>query len=292
MQYERTLQEVITLAQLEPSIKDIYVEGSSDRQVLKWYNSRINEKLAIVKTIDSIHITDDEVKKYGFANAKNNKAKIITLAKALEEYDNGINCILCIADKDLDHFRNRLVYGSNIIYYDWTSLEMVFFNSSCMDKFITLAYPKIGMPGKELLTAMTPVLKSVYAIRIVMDEESIQTKLLWRRLLALEEDNQISFDITDAVKRTINKVGRARDRDYILSKCKDINFDCDDRDCIRGHDFTDLLTWITSKYYKEINKDDREIIEKIIISSIEVDLLATGAPSFFNAYNLWLNNHN
>ena len=53
---QRTLEEILTLYNLEPSLADIYVEGDTDKAIISWFLSRLSKSHVRVYTIDIIDI--------------------------------------------------------------------------------------------------------------------------------------------------------------------------------------------------------------------------------------------
>jgi hypothetical protein len=52
----RTLEELVTRYQLEPGLRDIYVEGKTDKILLEWFLEQRGVKSFAVYEIDTVEI--------------------------------------------------------------------------------------------------------------------------------------------------------------------------------------------------------------------------------------------
>ncbi len=82
MDYKKTLDEIITLYQLEPSLTDIYVEGILDKGIILWFLNKTSKLHVNVYTIDLIEIPLTTITKYNL-NVDSNRSKLIILASEL-----------------------------------------------------------------------------------------------------------------------------------------------------------------------------------------------------------------
>lgn len=64
----RELSEIITRYQLEPELRgDIYVEGPSDKRLLKWIFSCFGSPDVVVYEVDTVNIPLSTLEKHGLS---------------------------------------------------------------------------------------------------------------------------------------------------------------------------------------------------------------------------------
>jgi hypothetical protein len=54
--YRRTIEEIIVRYELEPSLRDIYVEGLEDKSLIEWFLSQHGQTNCAIYDVDTIEI--------------------------------------------------------------------------------------------------------------------------------------------------------------------------------------------------------------------------------------------
>ena len=135
---KRTVEEIISICKLEPSTKNIYVEGISDKLVID--NFLKKQKINDISVFDIDCIDFREV----FAKMSpsdlnilkdSNKEKVAFLALKVEKEAG--NChFLGIIDRDLDFVNNHIKSGKYLSYTDYNSMEMYLFSYDNIDALL------------------------------------------------------------------------------------------------------------------------------------------------------------
>lgn len=136
----RKYSEILAMAEFEPELKSIYVEGDSDYYFISNFFEYINKTDIVVYTIDDVDFSeiyagkdDDFIKKY----KTNNKERVILLAQTLEkDVNNPTLPILCIVDVDWDIVLGNVRSGCFLSYTDYNSMDMYLFDYEVVEKFL------------------------------------------------------------------------------------------------------------------------------------------------------------
>lgn len=242
----RTIDELIARYELEPNLNDVYVEGEFDIDI---FHSTIDARECNLRiySIDSVDVPCKILQKHALTDG--NKQRVIALAKELEQCLVGEFDYLCLTDKDLDYWFGKLEVIRNHKWTQYTSLEMHFFEKSYMQHFLTVvARVKINN-FNGFYEQIASILRWKYAFRCVDHEMDLCLRWIPIDKCVKKHGGDIVFDFDEYIKRTLNKSGKM---DYIDKVNKGINqwldkFEKDDRQCIRGHDFVEIMKWAISK---------------------------------------------
>ena len=95
----REIGELVQRYTLEPTLKDVFVEGVLDASVLHWYLRESGKSEVIVYEISTVNVPSAILAKHGLTSGE--KQRVLALAKELLIYL--VNCpVLCVVDADLD----------------------------------------------------------------------------------------------------------------------------------------------------------------------------------------------
>ena len=127
MEERRTIDELLTRYEFEPSLRDIYVEGIEDKIVIEEVLLENNIKDVSVFDISSINIENDKEIKNG------NKGRVIELASILDEKLKNTN-ITCIIDSDFDILTGDQYSSPVLLTTDFSCMEMYFFDEQIIEQ--------------------------------------------------------------------------------------------------------------------------------------------------------------
>jgi hypothetical protein len=255
------IESLIMRYQLEPELKDIYVEGEFDREIIQSLTS--HDKDIIVYSIDSVNVPADALAKRKMSSG--NKQRVITLAEELSVVESKCE-YRCLVDQDLDHWLNRITTIKNLSWTEYTSLELYFYSEEFIsDILIKAARCKLNN-WDEFYHSFTKTLLSLYAIRLTESEMSLNAK--WfepDKELSIHND-VITFDEETYIKKILISNKKSQLSANFIQKFnvwKKTN--CDPRLFIRGHDFTYMLQWAV-KHCKGIkNFQDEKAISRLFV---------------------------
>lgn len=138
-----TFDEVLARYEYEPGLKDLFVEGVSDKYLIEDFLSAKGVYDISVFEIDSVDFEEvykgmdpEEAKKLH----DNNKNRVSYLSKELDRQygDKGLK-VLCIIDVDEDFTFGRDLSNSVAAYTDYNSIDMYLFTESTIGDFLKKA---------------------------------------------------------------------------------------------------------------------------------------------------------
>jgi hypothetical protein len=255
------IDSLIARYELEPELKDIFVEGDFDREIIELLNKR--NKDIVVYTIDSVNVPIDMLIDNELTSG--NKQRVIALANRLSELDGNLN-YKCLVDKDFDHWLDKIINIKNLSWTEYTSLEMYFYSESFIDDVLVKA-AKCKIPNPEAFyNSLTETLRLMYAIKLTSNQMSI--KLKWpscdKHMIA--QIDSINFSYETYIRNTLETSGNAkRIKEFMANFELWIGTSCDPKLFIRGHDFISLLQWCVKKYKGIKNFQDDIPISRLFV---------------------------
>lgn len=243
MEIRRRLDEVLARYVLEPSLKDVYVEGHLDSSFLKWFFGKIGKSNVHIYEIQTVDIPESSFQNSVFRKDSNHDM-IILLSEILANHFNRVELpVRCIADADYDRHLMRCKQNHILLYTDFTSMQMYLFNESCVLKTISFMVPAFPISAVVLLSQLINVLQELFLIRLTNEKlkwgmAKIDIKNYTRWL-----HSRILFDKTRYIQNYLTTNGK-KSRESEFHRTMDTlkeGFESDPRHNIRGHDFTYLL---------------------------------------------------
>lgn len=277
MEYKRLVSEIIFLYQLEPNIKDIYVEGITDKLILERFFKKYDINDVIVKNVDDIEFSEiyDEYPEI----RRNNKKKLIALCDELYKYfKESLNGIAIILDRDFDEIKDDLIDNCYIFYSDYNSLELYLFDDNVVNIFYNNYLNGFPYTGKDTLCFISPVLIEKFLIRLILDingpfpKEKITD--LSKSIAVNKGTGEIKFDAKSHLYKILNNIGKTSEKDFFLDQIEEFRkiLSTEERKNIRGHDFIHLLFIFIDKIKNNI-KLSEEAFEKCIFQCIDYSVL-------------------
>lgn len=268
----RTIDDIKTRYFVEPTLRDIYVEGYFDRLVLNSWCENNNDKNFVPYEIDSVDIPFDILKKHGLTEG--NKQRVIALAKELDELQ--CDSYRCLVDKDFDHWLDNIEQIPNLIWTDFCSLEMYFFSEQLIKRIlIDISNSKIK-DWDSFYTSFVVVLKQLYCIKL--SDRILNIGGDWcdiKKSLNSSKDT-LTFDYSGYIKKNLISFGKSAEFSKFIDLFDEwlIKLDCDPRLCIRGHDFVDLMSSAIKEYKGIKNFQEAEALQRMLLAFIgEIDIL-------------------
>jgi hypothetical protein len=258
----RTVQELVFLHKVEPKIKDVFVEGESDRAMVIWFSSNTKCHGTEVKTISAVEIDDGEILSDG--RKANNRERTIQLAIHIEKTLSLRGKILCIVDKDYDDQLGCKVEARDVLYTDFTCLEMYAWDESVLDKYLWIYCNKGGAKGRDLMSALKGALTSIFALRLAAEALKFTPGWFDRAVCVELKGNGIEIDRREYARRLLNKISGTPQLEGFLQEAErfEATFNKDERYQIHGHDFLMLLSYYLRKIGVENQYANKEVIAR------------------------------
>ncbi|RON03374.1 hypothetical protein BK659_22980 [Pseudomonas brassicacearum] len=269
----RSIDDLIFMYELEPSLQDVYVEGVFDKDILTACFEHAGDKSRIVYTVDSVDIPFSVLKKYGLTEG--NKQRIIALAREFEVLD-GNSCKFLV-DRDLDHWFEALYASQQLVWTRHCALELYFFTEDFLKRFlINASRSKIG-EWSIFINGFCRALIHMYAFRLA--DRELDLKLEW---VELDKDLKLSnglvvFNRDSFLNRVLNKNNMMRHKNAFnlsalvwFEKC----LEDDRRLAMRGHDFVSLLAFVIKNGKGVTALGSSEAIERtfVLLATRELEI--------------------
>jgi hypothetical protein len=271
----RTLEELLARYELHPEMCDVYVEGDSDKDMLRWFFDSSGNRNIVVYPITEIEITHDRLDKEKLVNS--NRGRVMLLATYIEKELGQTPKVTCVIDADLDYVLEVPAPTGLLVRTDFSSIELYAYDDAAVLKVARLLGCDLDKTGAEVLNDVSAFLQRLFFHRLV--NYVLDLKLQWidaYKCCALKNSG-IEFDEATFRGRYLNKAGVRREdrkafeeelRKYDRMKARDIRF------VIRGHDFVEALAWYFSHHISRPPHPDAKLIRRMLFACIPLEQLA------------------
>lgn len=258
---KRTVDEIISICKLEPSTKNIYVEGLSDKLVID--NFLKKQKINDISVFDIECIDFSEV----FAKMSpselnilkdSNKEKVAFLTLKVEKESR--NChFLGIIDRDLDFVNNHIRSGKYLSYYN--SMEMYLFSRDYIANLLKNTFRITSDVNFDMfINSIGYVCRTLFYIRAYLESFNGSMVDIKKDFSYDKRCNICQFDIENYIKKIV-QVNKNVNGSGILYKeiMEKVNTPIDDvRLEIKGHDYIKVL-YLSICKHKKVNMDEIEL---------------------------------
>lgn len=261
----RTIDELLIRYELEPSIKDVFVEGKFDQEVISNCFRNAGQHDRIVYEIDTVDIPKSLLLAHGLTLG--NKQRVIALARELAKQSNNY-LYKCFVDRDLDHWFGNLESTRGLIWSKYCSIELHFFSDELLKELlITVARTQID-DWESYYKSLITTLSDLYALRLT--DRELDWSLKWLPIDKFVSccDCRINLNLKEYRKRLLLKNRKSKYEkqfDCLFAKWKS-KLRGDHRCHIRGHDFIELLTWTVDKFNGIKAISSSVAIERILVA--------------------------
>ena len=271
----KTVDELLALYSLEPTLKDIYVEGRSDKTLIEWFLSVNEIKGVSVYLIDFINIADQVLDRHGLDKGSN-RSRVIALSAELSV---SLPCpckVICIADRDYEDYLSSEISNNILEFTDYNSIELYFFNISMLNKFFHLVLGGFPFSAKDIMEKGTPILEELYIIRLA--NIALKWQMKWINFAKyVHFSNDISFDCDSFLKAYLLKNKKWSKRSIFRKKIEELRLGLksDPRFRVRGHDLIEFLHLAVKKLRKCRKFGDSWTLQGAFTGCLELEKLSS-----------------
>ena len=271
MDEKRTIDEIAAIYQHETHLRDIFVEGATDKYFLEWYLSRKQILGVSVYSIDIIDIPDDLLVHYGLA-LDSNRSRVIALSCELDKRLREKYSVICIADRDYEDYCPSCPPNQYLTFTDGNSVELYVMTPAVIQKFLLVALGGFPMSAQTFIDQIANKLERIYAIRLA--NERLQWGMKWvpfKSYIDLTGGN-VSFREESFLRAYLMKNDRWSQRqvfeDMVERSRKELLPDLSHK--IRGHDVADIILMLLRRLRKERQFGNAETLEGCLRASLEI----------------------
>ena len=271
----RTVEELVALYELEPQLRDVYVEGAADRRLVEWFLQRRMGRRVDVYEVSVVEIDVNKVLQYGLED--NCRGRLVMLSLELEAgLGEGSLQATCIADSDFDLALDQVYECTMLLFTDYTSIEMYLFRESCLDKFLQVFLRGFPVPAAFVLEQLARVLQHIFRIRLANSQLGWGLEWMTFERCCAVTGHEIRLDADEFITRYLSKnnsLARRADFCHAVNSCRlDEGADC--RCHLHGHDFVNLLAWYVRRHGVARKLADSEVVGRALFLCIETEDLA------------------
>jgi hypothetical protein len=277
----RTLNELQTLYQLEPGLRDIYVEGPSDCALLRWILRDRDLQRTQIYDIDTIEITAEHLEEFSFLPGA--RSRIIVLGRKLEAVlPMQSTQVTCVIDSDIEGALGRPEKGRLILGTDYADIEGYLLTEEVISKFLLVVLgvqPKIQV--SRLLEMYLGILREPFLLRMAGSSTGIPLARVKIVKSCQANGEAVRLDRDDLVKRMLEKSGAAAFRDQIEAAVQELRgtLNGDPRCYVSGHEFIDLFGWHWATQARKRGLRDLSAIGPVLRNGLDSGAVS-GEPLF------------
>ncbi len=241
----KKLEELIARYRLEPVIRDVFVEGRSDTNLISRFLRSRHLHNVVVYEISSVEIPPQALA--NVAQPDSARGRIIFLAFHFQEnLPSESRTATCVADREYDVLLKNNFNCPFLLFLDHSSLEMYAFDPEVLDSLLSAVAPSLGKKGEAVLAELESMLQRLFVIRttnILLD-----LRLEWLPSFSdscILTGTSVQFDENDFIHRYLGKNARLKEKARFIEELGVVTsrMSGDRRLFIRGHDFVTALSW-------------------------------------------------
>jgi len=270
----KTIEELVALHSLEPSLKDIYVEGTRDRELVMWVLDGHHISDIAVYPIDIVDVDADTVKSHGL-DVGSNRSRVIALSAELAKQLSPECCVVCVADRDHEDYLPSTVRNPFLEFTDYNATELYLLRHSTIRKLISLVLSGFPLSPGQLTAQIVPILETLYVLRLA--NQMLTWHMAWVDFARyVQVDDSITFKSDAFCKAYLVANGKWSRKATFQKKVEEGRsmLKEDPRFRIRGHDMTQLLYHVAKKLRPRRKFGDVATFEGAFMGCLELSELS------------------
>ncbi len=274
MDNRKNIDELIALYSLEPTLKDIYVEGSSDKELIEWVLSANNIQGVGIYLIDIVNVEENILNRQGL-DTGSNRSRVVALSAELAASLPKTCKVVCVADRDYEDYLPSGIKNNFLEFTDYNSAELYLFNPSMLCKFFHLVLGGFSLSADDIMMKATPILEDLYIIRLA--NRALNWKMKWINFAKyVRFSSDISFDHDAFLKAYLLKNQKWSKRSIFKKKVEDLRpeLKADHRFRVRGHDLIEFLHYAVKKLRKRRKFGNVWTLQGALTGCLELEKLS------------------
>lgn len=262
-----TIEELALRYQLEPTMRDVFVEGQYDQTIISWFIGQCcaNKSVIAVTQIDEVNIPVELLKRHGLTTG--NRSEVIALCLELQDRL-GPSLPSATGIVDLD---TSLILGNDpecafLLKSDFSCIEMYLFSDNCLQKTLELVFPKVKLSAENVLKLLSPILLNLFLARAANQSLKFSTEWIPFDSFVIAKNGTIELRISDFFRHYLQHGGVWERRDEFEAEILKLRARIrgDFRFSSNGHDAICLLSHFLKTFYRKTDDKTRTIPELLI----------------------------
>jgi hypothetical protein len=268
--YRRSISELLTRYEFEPTLKDVYVEGPRDQSLLKWFFLRSKLDGAVVYPISAIDVPDSVI---GLLDVTGNRGRVIGLCLELDRtLDPTAENVRGLIDKDFfdilkEHHASRLLWKTDFSCVECYALEV-----TTIQKFSLLYF------GREIsrrhIEKLMGIVVEVYLLRATKQRLAPQARWVedFTRSCTMGVDGP-EMDREDFIRRLLQQARGALVRAELDETMEALRrqMAADYRQSVNGHDAVRVLSWYAHRVGVPASIYNAAPLQRALLAAVEYE---------------------
>ena len=273
------IEELVVLYNLEESIRDVYVEGNTDRLVMSVVLPRCGVVGATIRQVDEVAIDAASLGVDGLSDGQ--RDRVIYLARELDRRCRRdlVSAVACIVDADFDLLLGVTRSERLLLVTDVTALETYALEASVLDKFVRVCLKADRVSGHAIVQELTPVLRALFAVRAVRAEMAVHVAGPQFQKCCAVSNGRLTFDLKRYIQRLLDKAARQLEEDEFMRRVVAVQERLSDdvRRSAHGHDLLELLRYFLAEVLGPRTRYEEDLFAGALLGCLEPgDLCGTG----------------
>lgn len=274
MDSKKNIDELIALYSLEPTLKDIYVEGTSDKELIEWVLSAHDLQGVGIYLIDIVNVEENVLNHHGL-DTGSNRSRVVALSAELAASLPQTCKVVCIADRDYEDYLPSGINNYFLELTDYNSAELYLLHPSMLHKLFHLVLGGFPLSAEDVMTKAVPILEDLYVIRLA--NRTLEWRMKWVNFTKhVHFSKGIFFDRDSFLKAYLLKNKKWSQRSTFETKIEELRTELktDPRFRVRGHDLMELLHYTVKKLRKRRKFGDVWTFQGAFTGCLELDKLS------------------
>lgn len=263
--------------QVEPELRgDVYVEGPSDKRLLRWIFDRVGLSKVVVYEIDTVDIPDYALDKYGLTHSSKRNLVIAFARELAANVPTIEEQAAFLIDRDLDEYFGTGGDLPSLFRTDFTSAQLYMFEKSIMHKFLAFA-ARVTEPGvDDFMNNVASELTKIFLVRLA--NASLEANLCSVRVdssCSMRADGSIFLDRDDYLARRLSgsrQTSRCEEFKEEIERLEGKLF-ADPRFRMHGHDLVEVLYWFSRESPGRQIFRSKQALETALLMALDVNEL-------------------
>ncbi len=259
-----SLDDIITRYSLEPGLRDVFVEGEFDQEIISRSAKHHGKEDIVIYPSDCVEISRELLLKHRLTLG--NKQRLIALSREIENAGVKANLVILV-DRDIDHMVGMLESQRNLRWTRYCDIQCYLFSKRLVQEIVCEVARAKVTDFDSYFASLISVSRFIFAFRLVNHDMRLNLKIIdWSKILVAKNDS-ISLDENEFIKRVLNKNAKSAIADEfhnrILLWMDKLNGDF--RLWVRGHDFVELMAVSIRMFKGQIAMADANVLNRILV---------------------------
>ena len=273
---QHKIHDLLAKYRLEPTIRDVFVEGPADHRIVGWALQASGCRDAAVLEIDAVEVPPDVLRRHSLTGGA--RQKVQALAWELERVLGPTACQpTCVIDADCDRLLGISQDGALLFATDFPSIEAYLFHANDIGKLIQLV---MGRRLPDVATTMREygtVLQELFLIRAASQRLNLAMGWLdFTKCCTGRDPDPVALNAEEFINRLLNASGLGRSRRELLDTIESLRprVHPDIRHQIHGHDLLSLLNFANSRHAKARELRNEEAVGSALVGCMDSERIS------------------